>query len=442
MNKPHEKPMKGMKSATLSFASMLIAMPLTLFTGILVARFLGPETRGQYGFLMLIQSTMITIFSFGYGNGVIYHMNRNDTDQREMTGTTWLIGLTVGIVSISAMHLLLILGFMGPIAGTIPMSIWLISYINTLLLSFISANNKLLVALGRFIPMNLITILTPITYGMFSILMVVYLSMGLLGAILSILLSYAILSVAILAYLWYRLDGRCSFNGPLARNIVSYGIRSWITDVSFMLSRRLDTIMVSYLTTPFSLGLFQVASNVADTLCLLTNSIDSVIFNKIAAAQNDLARGEIIARVHRTLFALVAPITILVMALGFWLIPLLYGKAYSSAVGLFVVLCGASFFTSMQKVLTRYFTGGGKPHVSSYIVGSLTLVSLGIYPVMIMLWSTLGAAMATLLVQAIGFAVTLVFASRDTNIPAWKFLTCQKSDMMTMVKAIRQIIKK
>src|SRR5205823_4309376 len=83
---------------------------------------------------------------------------------------------------------------------------------------------------------------------------------------------------------WIRLWRRGYFRGAdrpsprLARNVAAYGMRAELNSVTLLLNGRLDFIIVTALVGPAALGIYAVASRIAELLRLPALAINYVLY--------------------------------------------------------------------------------------------------------------------------------------------------------------------
>src|SRR5918999_792731 len=93
-------------------------------------------------------------------------------------------------------------------------------------------------------------------------------------------------------------------NGPLLRESLAFGVRSWAGGLARFLNFRLDQILMGFLASEATLGIYAVAVNGAEVLLYLPAAVSSALVPVIVRAGPE-ERSERALRVFRTLAVLV-----------------------------------------------------------------------------------------------------------------------------------------
>ncbi|MEM6402404.1 MAG: oligosaccharide flippase family protein, partial [Cyanobacteria bacterium P01_D01_bin.116] len=104
------------------FADRILRMAAGLFVGAWVARYLGTEQYGLFNYAMAFVSLFTPIFTLGLDDVVVRQLVKESSNKQEILGTTFVLKLIGGIVSV-----LLAVGciFLLPESNTL--TIWLVA---------------------------------------------------------------------------------------------------------------------------------------------------------------------------------------------------------------------------------------------------------------------------------------------------------------------------
>ncbi len=181
-----------------------------------------------------------------------------------------------------------------------------------------------------------------------------------------------------------------------ARQLLSYGLRSYVIDILGTLSGQVDQVLVVGLLSPSALGLYTVALSVSRVLSVFHASLLTVLFPKSAG----LEQAEVVVLTGRavrisSLIAALASIALIVI-LPFIMVRL-YGGAFKDVVPVARILCVEIVVTGATSILSQAFMATGKPGT----IAVLQVIGLALtVPFMLLLipyFGLSGAALALLL---------------------------------------------
>jgi O-antigen/teichoic acid export membrane protein len=179
-------------------------------------------------------------------------------------------------------------------------------------------------------------------------------------------------------------------------------------------------MLMGFITTPSTLGIYAVAVNVSEPLLYLPAAVSSALIPLIAGSP---AASRLALTLRAFRFVLVATIgSILVAALvGPPVLPLLFGPAFNASVGPYLWLLPGAIGYVLSRVFSSALMGASRPGLSS--VGSVTalLVGIALDVALIPSLGATGAAIAATAAFAAG-GVAAVLAFRLYTPFAWRLL--------------------
>jgi O-antigen/teichoic acid export membrane protein len=191
---------------------------------------------------------------------------------------------------------------------------------------------------------------------------------------------------------YFRDTGRPSLR--LARDIAIYGTRAELNSIALLLNARLDFIIVTYLVGPAALGIYAVASRVAELLRVPSLAINYVLFPAYAGLGRREASVQARAAIRRTWWVpavLAVPIAVAAPVA----IPLAYGPAFRAAViPTWIILVGLAG-GSVYGILSAFLSGIGRPGLTSIAQGAGLVVTVALDLTLIPHLGITGAAIAS-----------------------------------------------
>jgi O-antigen/teichoic acid export membrane protein len=193
------------------------------------------------------------------------------------------------------------------------------------------------------------------------------------------------------------------------RESFSYGWRAWWGDITGRLNLRGDQLLLSYYVADGDLGTYAIAVTLAEMLWNIPDSLNVVLFNRLAANKNIEARAELTERVHRLLLAAMGILAVVTALLVPYLVTWIFGDKYAGAMApLWLLLPGTVFFTS-AKVLTKYFTSTGSPGLASWVTFGGMVSGLVACALMLTLSPELGINSAAI-ASSLGYLLTMLLS--------------------------------
>lgn len=352
-------PIPGKKAFAATFFTSVWIQLLTLGTGALTARLLGPEGRGQFAAAQVWPSILATIALLGVNTALAIHAAKFP----DRIPTLERLGIRGGVLS----------SLVAMIAG------WF------LVPALLPSTNPTLIPLARlyliFVPISVLTtnlmaidqgsgnfkqfniarnVITPVyltllcLLWMFGVRGVAWFLAALLTGNFAVLL-YRLMQIKPMKWV--------NFSNPIVmRRLIHAGAPFWITSCILILRDNAERLLLIFLLGPVSLGLYAVAFTAASVHLAVTNSLNLVVFSRAAALDKSLAFKDA-ARVFRTM-----GLVNFAMGLGMVVaqpifIPLIFGKTFNGAIVPAMLLVAAQFFQSEGSVLYGALWGQGRPFI-------------------------------------------------------------------------------
>lgn len=378
-----------------TFAVRIFILSINTATGILCARFLGPDGRGEVAAIMIWPQLLSYLLTLGLPAAIIYNVKRHPQYREQFFGAALLIALGLGAITTG-------IGIVGLPAwltqysaesiyrAQVMMVLAPVSLLSLVMIAFCEADSDYTVAnqskyfLPTFTLISLLILagtnhLTPIT----------------------VVLSYMLPSVVVAGWLYRRISPqfqpvvwRWQQLYQSGRMLMGYGLRCYGIDLLKTLSNRLlGQALVIGLLSPTAMGLYAVAFSISRMLNLFEHAVISVLVSKASARpiQEIVQLTSCAARITTTLTILcVVPLMLLCpMLLSF-----LYGQEFIGAVPIFRWLLIEVTLGGTTWVLAQAFMAAGKPGVVTILQGIGVGLSIPLLLVLIPRYGLVGVGYA------------------------------------------------
>lgn len=344
-------------------------------TGILTARALRPDGRGELAAMILWPIFLSGAFTLGLPNSLLYTLRIKRLPEAILVSTAMLIALLLSVITC-------ILGFF-----LLPH--WLVHYpaevVRTAQWFMISTPATILLLVGRAaweargrFGTSAAALLTPsiVTLTGLILLLVTHHLTAITGA-----WTYVLAGIAPLVWIvvslrsdfvlrWREMRGAAS-------DLMSYGLRSYGIDLCGSLSQYVDQALVLGMLMPSQMGTYTVALSLSRMVNVIFTSVASVVFPK--AMDLDVAGGFRLAiRAVLGSFAIAIPAAAVLAVGSSFALRLLYGPEYAVASGLLQVLLLEAIVSGAVNILSQPFMAQGKPGTVTIlqVVGLATTVPL------------------------------------------------------------------
>lgn len=403
------------------FVTRLVSLPLGLLSSVIIARALGDSLRGSYGYLLLFNSLWLPIASLGIGGAVIYLVSSKRFTPPEIIFTALTLGCLQGLAVALLAGLLWFVGWSGQIAARIPSPLVIAALTALPIQGMYLMGTRVLAADSRFALGNRFALAAlAVPCALQLLVFVVWPGIGngfppphegwtLAAASGIYLFTHVLLGLILCVILVRRYRPQWGWNREFFRSSADYGLRVWWGDITTRLNLRGDQWIMGYFVTDSQFGLYAIAVTISEMLWNIPDSLNYVLFNKIAAESQPQIRAEMTERVHRVLWAAMIALAVALGLSAPWLIRLLYREEYLPAAEPLIWLLPGTVFLTTTKILTKYFGGSGKPELSSIITISGTVIGLTACWAVFQFapqWGIMGAAAAS----SLGYLTTAVMS--------------------------------
>ncbi len=402
----------GLITMALSGATLAI----NLGTGVLLARALDPSGRGEVTAALVVTQFLGWLASIGARQAIAYRIARDPSSTRVVLGT-WLALLPVlSFAGAAIAELALPLLFAAQTDETVHIARLFV--LTTGFICWTEIMNGVLLAHERYGVWNLVRFLQPL------VLLAAYVGMWTAGTFtVGNALVFNACSVGIvplvslaLALRWY---GVARPRLSVARETVSYGLRSHAGTLSGLVNTRLDLLIMPAILTASSVGLYAVSTNVASVVFTVTGTLNYLV---LPAAVRRGERGPAtILQSGAGALVVGGVLALVLLVTAPFLIPAVYGSDFEGAVTPLLLLLPGAVLFAPATILVAGLGSLNRPGLGSVpplIGAAVTVAGLALF---LKRGGPEAAAIVSSCAYAITFACALVFFRRAAGLP-WRAL--------------------
>jgi len=383
----------GLLDVVHTLGANILILGLNIGTGILTARFLGAEGRGEMAAMIYWPQLMAYVLTLGLPTAITYHLKHNPLDANRVVGCIFWVGAVLGsiaavigvnIIPFWLRHLMLVAA-----AQSQPtLKIFNIARFGSPLITFLLL--VCLLILGIFSPMS---------------------------AAMSYFIGSAIVSSLLAIWTWRRFRPHWVGSMQAFRGLLSYGIRSYGVELLRVFSMYFDRMIVLFFLDATAMGLYVVALSLAQVLNVIPNGVSSVLFPR-ASGQSREAVLHMSGQALRfgLLAAIIAGLPLILV--GPYLLGFVYGDEFTHAATVLRLLVLYVMISGLALILEQAYMALGMPGRISLLQGLAFGSGIPLLIWLVRDYGIEGAGISLLGMAILRFALVYMNMSRSMGVPA------------------------
>ncbi len=401
------------QNVTSTFLVRVLSLFFSIVNAAIIARLLGPEGKGMLALALLVPGMLGLFLSGGIEVANVYFAGSRRLDVPTLSANSVAFTILATIVGLGLVFALGAAGWLKVIVPGVPAWILFIAMLGfpiSLLNGFFST---ILQGLQRIVTLNLISLFNGFLTLILTLMLVVALRFGLIGALVATLLS-GVLSLIVLVFFLRREGGVLipRWERSVVRSTLSFGLKGQIGNMLQFFNYRLDMFILNGFLGPANVGIYAVSVKLAELLWYLPNAVGFVIFPKAAASRPE-EMNRFTPRVFLITLGLTALGGLCLTLVGRPAIDLVFSSAFAAAYVPMLLLLPGVVLLGGAKVLTNEIAGRGYPHYNSINSGLALVITVVLDLLLIPRYGVVGAALASsvayivVFLTAIGFYLTV-----------------------------------
>lgn len=414
---------------------------LEVIPAALLARALGVEGRGVYAVIILIYSTLLLIAKGGVDVAIVYYWGKSEKERKQILLATILIALIFSLVTLVGFGIIYQLlsnryfkqinsQMLWPVIALVPFSV---------LSDFLT---QVVLAQKKIVWMNINRLLVSLFYATsvlgFYFLGGLNLTVAVLVYILMLFFSLLLNLRLIRAEISFKLSGV----GRCLRQLISFGLKLHLGTLLYFLMSRVNVYLLVYFSDAAAVGILSVAL-IIERVTLVSGSFGRIFLTKMAHEKNTLSAAAQTAKLSRCLVLVMGLIMLAIFAIRYYIIGIIYGDEFTSAVGALVLLLPGVFALTITQGLNPYLYGfKGRSGLFSQInlVAFIVAGSIGYW--LIPTFGANGAAAALSAGYLIYFSYTIYSVRRISQLNYFEYLIIKGKDLSDIYGWIKPYLLK
>ena len=389
------------------FGANLAGLAVGYVGSVLLARFLGPSSRGLLATMQTAAALAVTVLAVGTPQAANFLGSRRAANRPPLLGNGFV---QTGVLTALALAAGIVLA--GPLTHAVSPDydsrLWLGAALLVPLTFLDFYVSNLLFARLALGTLNAIAILARLATVVTTVLFVGLLPWGVAGGLISVAAASLVMIVVGLSVL---LPDGVAFDRTLVGPTLRYGARVSIGGLLNAVNGRFDLLVLAKLAPLSTVGLYAISQIVAELIMLVPRSLGKVLMPTVAAggAEDRLSAPTIRLNGSLTLVAILGA-----TILGPGLIHFGYGSDFNGAIVPFLLLLPGIWFLSAGGLIGDALRGRGYPGTVSALAAVEVVVTIALDLLLIPPFGAVGGAIASSFAYAtFGVGSIVVLARQD-----------------------------
>lgn len=393
-----------------------LALGLSFFVAVFLARYLGPSDYGTYSYIM----SMVSLFSVAGHMGLAGLVTRELVRYPEETGV--ILGTTLGLKLIG-----MIVGYIGLLSyayfyeGLYSQEFLLIAIAGTTLI--LSCTGIIDYWFQSFIKAKYVSIANLTSLIISALLKLAFIFMGLSLTWFIVTNVIQSIIVGLLLIIFYKIVSKSSlkswsFSKSKALELLS---QSWLVfagSIFAILNLKIDQVMLKWYQGAEQVGIYAVAAQLSEAWYFIPSAIVASFFPKLIQLKKE-NNDQYLLRLQQlfsVLFLIAFSVASVVSLGGDLLIQTFFGIKYSASSSVLIVHIWAAIFIFMRALFSRWILIEDALIFSLFTQGFGALINILLNYFWINEYGVMGAAYATLLSYASSSFIALAFYKKTRPI--------------------------
>ncbi|MGI8589355.1 MAG: hypothetical protein ACR2M0_16970 [Chloroflexia bacterium] len=424
------------KNATIGLLTNLLVLGLGILISVVLTRRFGPDQRGVYAILVTTNALLASMAALSVGTACGPLLARGRYRLGEIHTAALVLALILGAISLIATSVAFLF-LRDSVFQNVPYTYLLVALLLVSPAIYQLYWTMMMIGMNRIVLMNKLALAINLGNAGLMLLTVGVLRAGLPGFLAAWSISTLVGTGAEILVAGRLERPVWPLRRVVVRDLLGTGLRLHGAAVAHYIFLRFDVYLVNALVGTAGVGVYSLATSLAEKLWLPFQTLNDSSIARIA----QLPRAEaalLTAKVTRTGLLLVLGLALPFAAVSGWLIPFMYGSAFAATVTpLIILLCGTPAFATML-VLNSYILGQmERPGLLSLIAWFQLAVSIPFYLVLVGTAGIIGAATASTVTYLLALVCTLAVFLRDSHLPVQQVLLPRRTDFRDYLRVAR-----
>ena len=359
------------RTAAFNIATSLLAA----FTGILIARWLGPSGRGNYAAVTAYLGTILVLTELGIASAVVFHVSRFRASADSYVRTALALFLPLTATALVVTVAITLAGLDSDDPRQVPLLV-VTACITATMLGAPASFALQSLSIFRW---NIMRISQPIVMMILLLGWMIWESLTVTAIIALMAVSFAVQTA--IGWAAYKAQGVAAgrVDPSKVAPMVRYGLANVASTAPNAINARFDQLVLAVLVAPAALGQYAVAVSLSLLAGPLALAFGNVAFPHLAGGGDASVT---IRKSVRGAFAVTIAGVVLITACSPLVVPPVFGTGYEAVPKLLVILAPGAILFVVNQVIGDVLRGLGRPGLVARCEWTglvLTLVGLFVF---------------------------------------------------------------
>jgi len=419
-----------------TFGTKVITIFISMLSGVIIARYLGPHDRGLYALLVNFPVLLGTLTSLGIGTANIYFMKRESKMATPVLSNAFLLAAVTGFLTSILLFFSMPFVISTALKGMPARLYYIILFMSPFVL-IESYFMNILRGMEKFGIYNARVLL----YNVLTLAGVAVIFLLFKGTLLKITVFTLLLTVSVNLWLVHTVAKfipiRFSFDFGLFKNTLRYGLKFYVQSIVNSLQYKIDIFMLAFYLNPEEVAFYTLSVGLVQLMFHLPNSVGIVLMPKLVGKEKKDAHEFTASVCRNTLFLIFLP-SLLVLVLNRFLIGFLYGPEYLRASQAVPFLLPGIILMSIFKVLSRNYTASNRHQITA-AAGTVGL-TINVIANLILIpgMGIRGAALSTMISYSITSLIVMTHFIKDSGLGWKRIILIDRNDFYNYKTSLKQ----
>lgn len=404
------------RDASVTVSTAFYGQAAVLVSGVIAARILGVEARGQLALLWIVALVLTQVGLLGLPLAVTYWIARQPASARAIVRLLVCPAVLQAVMLVGTQAVVLYLVMGGEERAVRVAGLYTLGVIPALLAHQYA--RALLQGQRRFLAFNIVRTLP----GSFYTVAIVILFVSSDGDLPTVALvwtsAYIVGAVVSLGYALCGLpsDADVPHDAPSRIEMIRFGLTAMLGSASPLDTFQLDQAVVGFFISPVALGLYVVAVAFTNLPRFVAQSVGFVAFPYVAARSDVSAARRTMWRFAGLALLACGVMVAALEGLADQLVPLFFGPEFSASTAILRILLVSALLAGLRRVLADGARGAGRPGLGTLAEVVSWASLLLVLPFLASTAGVEGVALALVISSGIGLSVlvgTLAVTGRN-----------------------------
>lgn len=404
-----------LKNSFFSIVNNLVNLSVSIFSGMIIAKTLGPEGKGVFFLISQMVTLGAVFFAMGVGPSMLYYLKKGKVTKSEAVTLSTLYSFIV-IVVLSILYVLFRDFFIEYLKGTLNermvLTIFILIVLNlvTNFFGFIVMNDEKGVKIW-----SIVSSLGNITYLTFLFFLVYRYSEGVMGGVYALIIAVVIKVLILSRYIFLPKVSFEIASLVKIKRVVIYALGIFVGNLFLTGVYRIDIFFVNNILSVKELGLYSASVNISELLLLVPSAIGVALFPHLSGLEKK-EQSVVMCKIGRLSFIIGVTGALGLILIAYPFILIVFGEKFKASFIPTLILLPGLVAMTLNFTYSNYLNSIGKPFVAAkiftigivinVIMNSFFLKSMGIK----------GAALfssLTYVVITLGFMYVILKENKD-----------------------------